>query len=124
MRSHRGRIWLGSGLQQSWQREIQERVLLVVPDSRSFCLPCRGFFHLLCSSRAFVKWFQTIQSRTCLSNSSSCRLEIADMARPKEFDPERALAKAMNVFWRLGYENTSLEAIMKETGIARQSLYD
>jgi TetR/AcrR family transcriptional repressor of nem operon len=46
------------------------------------------------------------------------------MARPKEFDPERALAKAMNLFWRLGYENTSLEALMKEMGIARQSLYD
>jgi TetR/AcrR family transcriptional regulator, transcriptional repressor for nem operon len=46
------------------------------------------------------------------------------MARPKEFDPERALAKAMNLFWQLGYENTSLEALMKEMGIARQSLYD
>ena len=46
------------------------------------------------------------------------------MARPKEFDPERALAKAMNLFWRSGYENTSLEALMKEMGIARQSLYD
>ena len=46
------------------------------------------------------------------------------MARPKEFDPERALAKAMNVFWRLGYENASLEALIKEMGIARQSLYD
>jgi TetR/AcrR family transcriptional repressor of nem operon len=46
------------------------------------------------------------------------------MARQKEFDPERALAKAMNLFWRLGYENTSLEALMKEMGIARQSLYD
>jgi TetR/AcrR family transcriptional regulator, transcriptional repressor for nem operon len=46
------------------------------------------------------------------------------MARPKEFDPERALSKAMNLFWRLGYENTSLEALMKEMGIARQSLYD
>lgn len=46
------------------------------------------------------------------------------MARPKEFDPERALARAMNIFWRLGYENTSLEALMKEMGIARQSLYD
>lgn len=46
------------------------------------------------------------------------------MARPKEFDPERALAKAMNLFWRLGYESTSLEALMKEMGIARQSLYD
>jgi TetR/AcrR family transcriptional regulator, transcriptional repressor for nem operon len=46
------------------------------------------------------------------------------MARPKEFDPESALAKAMNLFWRLGYENTSLEALMKEMGIAKQSLYD
>jgi len=46
------------------------------------------------------------------------------MARPKEFDPERALDKAMNLFWRLGYENTSLEALMQEMGIAKQSLYD
>jgi len=46
------------------------------------------------------------------------------MARLKEFDPDRALTKAMNLFWRLGYENTSLEALMKEMGIARQSLYD
>jgi len=46
------------------------------------------------------------------------------MARPKEFDPERALLKAMNLFWGLGYENTSIEALMREMGIARQSLYD
>src|ERR1700729_3490045 len=46
------------------------------------------------------------------------------MARTKKFDPKQALAAAMNVFWRLGYENTSLEALMKEMGIARQSLYD
>lgn len=44
------------------------------------------------------------------------------MARPKEFDPDRALAKAMNLFWCLGYNNTSLEALLKEMGIARQSL--
>ena len=46
------------------------------------------------------------------------------MARSKEFNPERALAKAMHLFWRLGYENTSLEALMQEMGIAKQSLYD
>jgi TetR/AcrR family transcriptional regulator, transcriptional repressor for nem operon len=30
----------------------------------------------------------------------------------------------MNVFWRLGYEHTSLGALMREMGIAKQSLYD
>ena len=30
----------------------------------------------------------------------------------------------MNVFWRFGYEHTSLELLMREMGIAKQSLYD
>jgi TetR/AcrR family transcriptional repressor of nem operon len=46
------------------------------------------------------------------------------MARTKEFDPERVLGKAMRVFWRKGYEGTSLDVLMKETGISKQSLYD
>jgi TetR/AcrR family transcriptional repressor of nem operon len=46
------------------------------------------------------------------------------MARSKEFDTERALAAAMNLFWRFGYENSSLDMLMHEMGISRQSLYD
>jgi TetR/AcrR family transcriptional repressor of nem operon len=46
------------------------------------------------------------------------------MPRTKEFDKERALASAMDVFWRSGYENTSMEDLMGEMGIAKQSLYD
>ncbi len=46
------------------------------------------------------------------------------MARSKEFDPEQALSAAMDVFWRLGYENASLGALLHEMGIAKQSLYD
>ena len=42
------------------------------------------------------------------------------MARKKEFDPRQALAKAMSVFWRLGYENTSIAVLMREMGIAKQ----
>lgn len=30
----------------------------------------------------------------------------------------------MHVFWRVGYEKTSIELLMREMGIAKQSLYD
>lgn len=46
------------------------------------------------------------------------------MARTKEFDPTRALTKAMAVFWRLGYERASMDVLLREMGIAKQSLYD
>jgi TetR/AcrR family transcriptional repressor of nem operon len=46
------------------------------------------------------------------------------MSRPKAFEPELALDCAVDAFWRSGYEKTSLDALMRETGVARQSLYD
>lgn len=46
------------------------------------------------------------------------------MARTKEFDPEVALTIAMEVFRRLGYEHASMEILMREMGISKQSLYD
>jgi TetR/AcrR family transcriptional repressor of nem operon len=46
------------------------------------------------------------------------------MARTKEFDPQRALNKAMNVFWSVGYQAASLERLMKEMGLSKQSVYD
>lgn len=46
------------------------------------------------------------------------------MARTKEFDREQVLEKAMNLFWRCGYEATSMDALLHSMGIARQSLYD
>jgi len=46
------------------------------------------------------------------------------MTRTKEFDPDVALEIAVEVFWRLGYEHTSLETLMREMGISKQSLYD
>jgi TetR/AcrR family transcriptional repressor of nem operon len=46
------------------------------------------------------------------------------MARTKEFDPDRALKIAIEVFWRLGYEHASLDTLMREMGISKQSLYD
>ena len=45
------------------------------------------------------------------------------MARPQEFDTAQALSAAMHVFWRKGYEATSLADIMAATGLRKSSLY-
>jgi TetR/AcrR family transcriptional repressor of nem operon len=46
------------------------------------------------------------------------------MARPKEFDPNQALDKAMHVFWHKGYEATSMEDLLTAMNLNRGSLYD
>jgi TetR/AcrR family transcriptional repressor of nem operon len=46
------------------------------------------------------------------------------MARPKAFDTDAALVRAMELFWEQGYAATSMEQLVTTMGISRQSLYD
>ncbi len=42
----------------------------------------------------------------------------------KSFDEDDAIAKAMKVFWKKGYEPASIADLIAETGITRGSLYN
>ncbi|WP_433761570.1 TetR/AcrR family transcriptional regulator [Nocardia sp. CA-135398] len=46
------------------------------------------------------------------------------MARTKSFDPDEAVAKAMEVFWRKGYARTTPQDLLDAIGIGRGSLYN
>src|SRR5258708_380840 len=67
--------------------------------------------------KAFVAMvvFLTIRSITAI---------IRAMARPKEFDRDVALRRAIPVFWKKGFARTSTEDLVAAMGIGKQSLYD
>ena len=46
------------------------------------------------------------------------------MGRNKEFEEEAVLQKAMELFWKQGYEKTSMSDLVEHMGIHRKSLYD
>ncbi len=46
------------------------------------------------------------------------------MARPREFDRDRVVDRAVEVFWRKGFEATSIQDLVEATGLNRGSLYN
>ncbi len=48
---------------------------------------------------------------------------IFTMGRPKNFTREEVLAKAMPVFWKHGFSDTSLQELERATGVNKSGLY-
>lgn len=46
------------------------------------------------------------------------------MARTKEFSEDKALDKAIEIFWHKGYNGTSAQDLVTHLGLSRSSLYD
>ncbi|MDM3870834.1 TetR/AcrR family transcriptional regulator [Porticoccus sp. W117] len=45
------------------------------------------------------------------------------MARTREFDPAEVIEKAVLLFWEKGYTDTSMDDLVKYTGISRYGIY-
>src|SRR5712692_5049399 len=45
------------------------------------------------------------------------------MPRPREFEPEKVLDSAMRQFWERGYRATSVDDLVRATGVKPGSLY-
>jgi len=45
------------------------------------------------------------------------------LGRPLEYDPEKVLDAAMEVFWSQGYDGTSMQDLLSATGLSKSSLY-
>jgi len=45
------------------------------------------------------------------------------MARPREFDPDKVLQTAIELFWEKGYYDSSVDEVVRRSGVAKYGIY-
>ena len=48
---------------------------------------------------------------------------VGGVGRPRAFDDDEVLGRALSLFWRKGFSATSVQDLVDETGLSRASLY-
>src|SRR5882724_1104435 len=105
---------------------IQPGSAFLVP---SLALPCRFLsFILLRLDSLCIAWYTIpFWTKPCqviyLPIGMKSETAPAPRGRPRAFDPDAALDRAMHVFWDKGYEGASLSALTRAMRINRPSLY-
>jgi AcrR family transcriptional regulator len=58
-----------------------------------------------------------------VAKPAAAKVEPRRRGRPRAYEPEVALARALDVFWKEGFAGTSLDDLSAATGMNRPSLY-
>ena len=58
-----------------------------------------------------------------MSRALTKKVASAPRGRPREFDLDETLDRAMLLFWRKGYDGVSISDLTEALGVARPSLY-
>jgi AcrR family transcriptional regulator len=83
-------------------------------------------FSLVCSEMSTNSVTTVKKSRASPGKSKALRSDQSHTprrGRPREFDVATALDRALDLFWRQGYEGTSIADLRKAIGITAPSLY-